>query len=363
LGETEIERIATLGKERVVEAGQVVVKEGESASELFIVIEGRLEIGRWDAELQQEQLIGTVGPGDTVGEVALLDGGVRAATVRATERCRLLHLGFADLKGKIETDRNYLHLFYTLAANISGKLRTMNQLAVEEMRIRRRLETLLIVLIATLSGVTYALPGMRYLLRIASTSTQVALPATLAMSLLLFIAIKYFKMPLHEVGITTRHLGLSLKEGFLLALPPIFLGVMVKWAIVHSSPERALIEVYANIQDPAHQNWRYWLLFNASYWFLMVPVQELLVRGVLQGLLERLLTGKRRLWSAIVVSNLIFSATHVFFSPLLAFSVLLGGMWLGWIYSRTYNLAGVSLAHAMMGTAGFSIVGVSGILF
>jgi CRP-like cAMP-binding protein len=53
-------------------------KEGERGRELFIVLEGELEVRRGD------RLIARRGPGDYVGEIALLDERPRTATVVAT---------------------------------------------------------------------------------------------------------------------------------------------------------------------------------------------------------------------------------------------------------------------------------------
>lgn len=70
-----------------VEAGRTLARQGTRGREACIVMEGRGEI------LIDDELIATVGPGEFVGEMAMLDDGPRTATVRAQTRMRMLVVG------------------------------------------------------------------------------------------------------------------------------------------------------------------------------------------------------------------------------------------------------------------------------
>lgn len=70
-----------------VEAGRTLARQGTRGREACIVLEGRGEI------LIDDELIATVGPGDFVGEMAMLDHGPRTATVRAETPMRMLVIG------------------------------------------------------------------------------------------------------------------------------------------------------------------------------------------------------------------------------------------------------------------------------
>ena len=66
--------------------GTVIAREGDPGVGLFVIVEGTAEVsigGRKRA---------TLGPGDFFGEIALLDGGPRTATVTATTDVQLLGL-------------------------------------------------------------------------------------------------------------------------------------------------------------------------------------------------------------------------------------------------------------------------------
>ena len=73
-------------------AGEVVFRESQSPDGLHVVLEGRLRLYK-RAEDDTEVDLSTAGPGDTYGEMALLDDGVRSASVVALEPTELLVLG------------------------------------------------------------------------------------------------------------------------------------------------------------------------------------------------------------------------------------------------------------------------------
>lgn len=83
---TELGRIASLTTELAAKAGEVLTTRGDIGLEFFVIVEGRARASRKDVELA------TMGPGSFFGELALLDGGKRTATVVALTDMRLLVL-------------------------------------------------------------------------------------------------------------------------------------------------------------------------------------------------------------------------------------------------------------------------------
>jgi CRP/FNR family transcriptional regulator, cyclic AMP receptor protein len=78
LSKKQLRRISSLMTRVDLPAGQVLTREGQSGSELFIVLEGEVEVRKGD------RVIATRRPGEYVGEIALLDRRPRTATVVAT---------------------------------------------------------------------------------------------------------------------------------------------------------------------------------------------------------------------------------------------------------------------------------------
>ena len=76
--------------------GQTLFRLGEDANSVFLVLEGRLSV-LLDEDAENEQLLNELFAGDVAGEVALVAGGKRSATVRADEPTTLAELPVAAL--------------------------------------------------------------------------------------------------------------------------------------------------------------------------------------------------------------------------------------------------------------------------
>jgi CRP-like cAMP-binding protein len=68
-------------------AGTTMVEQGEEGDALFVILDGAASVRRKGVE------VATVGPGAWFGELALLDGEPRSATVVATEKTTVAVLG------------------------------------------------------------------------------------------------------------------------------------------------------------------------------------------------------------------------------------------------------------------------------
>src|SRR5213079_2755907 len=77
----QLARIATHGRRRRVEAGEVLVHAGEPVARLFVVMEGQIDGVRPSAT--QGDLVVSLGPGMFTGEVTMLSGRRGLAHIRA----------------------------------------------------------------------------------------------------------------------------------------------------------------------------------------------------------------------------------------------------------------------------------------
>lgn len=79
-----IKGIAQISTERSFKAGDALMKQGEDGIGLFIIMSGKVKIQKTDPSGKQVELASN-GAGDILGELAVLDGAKRTATVTATE--------------------------------------------------------------------------------------------------------------------------------------------------------------------------------------------------------------------------------------------------------------------------------------
>ena len=100
----DLEQLRRDCRERTVQAGEWVFREGEPGEELFLVLTGEVLVFVTQRTLGIEKELRRLGPGDYFGEVSLLTGGTRTASVRAVHDTRLLALArpaFVALLGRL----------------------------------------------------------------------------------------------------------------------------------------------------------------------------------------------------------------------------------------------------------------------
>ncbi len=89
-------QLATMVDEVDVVAGTVLMTEGRSGSEFFVIVEGSVDVTRGGQHLR------SLAAGDFLGEIALVDHGPRTATATATSACRLLVLAHREFDSMID---------------------------------------------------------------------------------------------------------------------------------------------------------------------------------------------------------------------------------------------------------------------
>lgn len=82
----ELEILARHMKLYRVEKGQAILHEGERGDIFLLLVEGKVEVFKQDIRRRQKH-IATVTPGQTVGEMAIVDGEPRSATCITAEPC------------------------------------------------------------------------------------------------------------------------------------------------------------------------------------------------------------------------------------------------------------------------------------
>ena len=128
---TQLEMLANLCEERTYGMGEIILEEGASSKELYVIAHGEVEIQVNPAvvggpESQNDMVtIATLRRGQSFGEIALVDEGLRSASVRAAQKnTRLLILERARVMLLCETYPQLgYRLMYNLAADLALKIR------------------------------------------------------------------------------------------------------------------------------------------------------------------------------------------------------------------------------------------------
>lgn len=91
LPEASLGRLAELAIQRGYRTGEVVFSQGDPGDALYAVVTGRIRISTGAAD-GREIFLNIMGPGDTFGEIALLDEGARTASATAIEASELVSI-------------------------------------------------------------------------------------------------------------------------------------------------------------------------------------------------------------------------------------------------------------------------------
>jgi CRP-like cAMP-binding protein len=90
MGKRELERLGQLADEIEVGMDEMLAEQGRVGHEFFIVLDGHVSV------LDGRRPVAQLHPGDFFGEIALLDGRPRTASVRADGITRLLVVGHRE---------------------------------------------------------------------------------------------------------------------------------------------------------------------------------------------------------------------------------------------------------------------------
>ncbi len=98
-----LDALARAATVRRFNSGESLVKEGDEAVAFYVVSQGQLEVVKGLGQ-KGERVVGTLRPGDFFGEMALLDGFPRAASVRAATDCECIVLTRWDFLGEVRSN-------------------------------------------------------------------------------------------------------------------------------------------------------------------------------------------------------------------------------------------------------------------
>jgi CRP/FNR family cyclic AMP-dependent transcriptional regulator len=97
LSEEELEKIARVAVPRSYGAGSIILREGDPGDTCYILRSGRARVVRQHADGRAITLT-NLGPGEIFGELAMIDGEVRSATVEAIDDVLAIAILAGDLK-------------------------------------------------------------------------------------------------------------------------------------------------------------------------------------------------------------------------------------------------------------------------
>ena len=146
LTEQQLASVGAHAAWRVVEKGEVIVRQGALADSFFVIASGQVKV--YMSEGEREVILKTLSAGDFFGEIPMFDQEPRSASVAAMERCHLQTLSYKAFQRAMEGSADIgKRVLETLAKRLRDADRKISTLALMNIssRVSRTLLELAIV--------------------------------------------------------------------------------------------------------------------------------------------------------------------------------------------------------------------------
>jgi CRP-like cAMP-binding protein len=123
LSDDILEHLCATLKPHRVGAGEMVFREGEPAREMYVLLDGEMEVIK-RSRRGRDQRVAILGPNDCFGEMSIIDMQPRSATVRALAPARILRISTEDMDSLYRHDlKSYTLIVLNIARDLSRRLR------------------------------------------------------------------------------------------------------------------------------------------------------------------------------------------------------------------------------------------------
>ncbi|NQW01747.1 MAG: cyclic nucleotide-binding domain-containing protein [Rhodospirillales bacterium] len=344
------ETIATLtsvAKMEVVPPGEMIVREGEKCSILYLLVSGSASAVRKSAGADPI-VLNAIAEGDCIGELAFMDGGQRTASVRAETPCDVLLIPAEALMRTAEGHAAMGDLKSALASVVVRRARAMSDDMLASLRQQLEIKTIqnqfgyfliFTISIFLISTALFYLVAEHYVKDVYDPGFSWQTILFLAIPCL--VVIKTMKIPLADLGIKREGLWSSFRESvaicIVLTIPVgIYLYGFKDPTVVNQSG--VTVDIYFLLQ----------YLANSLF-------QEVGSRGLLQGLFQKFLDDARG-HRAIFMTSTVFASLHITFGLDAVIVTFFASFIFGYVYLRQKNLIGVTILHYWLGVLAASLV-------
>jgi CRP-like cAMP-binding protein len=123
LSDEDVDWIASIGRRVQHASGDVLIRQGEPIDSLMFVLDGNVSV-----QIEGVGQVASLGSGEILGEMSLVDEAPPSATVVVNEPTNVLHIDRSHLNAKIESDTAFAsRLFRAIAMFLSIRMRSTVQ--------------------------------------------------------------------------------------------------------------------------------------------------------------------------------------------------------------------------------------------
>jgi len=364
LDDQSIIKLLKIMKEIAVPKGTTLIAEGDKAESLYLLVEGGLDVYLREGGVGDAFKTLTLRPITSIGEISLLDGQPRSATLIAAEDTIVLELTFKDLHDLSGDRQDTLagRLKLNLARDIGTKIRNQSSISVKVLKEQLAEAKARATGGIFISSLFVATCAYLFALHIIIALSQKFISTSIITIPVIFVFSGVFLSAIRRSGYSYQHYGLtlagwrsSLLGSLLYSIPFLILIMAVKIILQAVVPAMADDHLFSLADNLRHGSWS--MLLEVIAYCIFSPFQEFIARGSVQTAFADFLVGKRTVAKAILISNLIFSVLHFHLSVIFAILVFIPGIFWGWLFNRQKTLVGVCFSHILIGAFAFWVVG------
>ena len=337
-----------VGQRVEVKAGTLLFTEDEQSNELYIIESGQITSYQAGGEDDAEWPVLELGEGDIVGEMSFLDGGVRQLNARAEVDCTLLRIHPFDLLEVEGGDHFYDNLRASVGIAVVQRLRVGTELHVatlqHQLELVRSQKQFGMFFLFTITLFSIAMVANNVIstqiLKVDINTQLFAWQYLLVLLIPSLIVVWLMKIPMSQIGLTTKGLRKSLTEGTVLSLAAVALTAAI---VIGSRMTDAIPDLRVST------NWS-----ETPAYFLHSFLQEVVARGFMQSAVLRFLNDRRGVRTVILTSTM-FGVFHIHFGLTAVIVTIVSCIIFGLFYLRHENIFGVTLLHFFLGACAFSV--------
>ena len=131
LTDDELENLATLTRLCTYPEDHVLCREGAFEEVFYIVAQGQAVITKKISDQEGERVLRNAGPGDFVGEMALIQNAPRAATVRVVLACTVLEMSKPDFEAMLQRSPR---LALSIIRTTLNRMRANDQMSIQDLQ-------------------------------------------------------------------------------------------------------------------------------------------------------------------------------------------------------------------------------------
>jgi signal transduction histidine kinase len=118
LPQTLLDQVCRNSEKIKVEAGTTIIEEDSLSEDMFVIVDGELTVTKQGTD--REVTLASLGPGEVVGEIALLDNAPRTASVTAATPATLIRIPANAFEDLIQDSRVVRRMFRTVTSRLRG---------------------------------------------------------------------------------------------------------------------------------------------------------------------------------------------------------------------------------------------------